>query len=102
LKKENEALKTEQQKLNKSIDLLTKAIEAGFKPVRKSVAGVEFTTRSEEISEAKPLTKSELMEKIKVKVKEPSLSKSERDLINQYVLYGTDKEKVEKLIIGGK
>jgi hypothetical protein len=42
------------------------------------------------------------MEKIKEKVKQPTLSKSERDLINQYVLYGTDKEKVEKLIIGGK
>ena len=102
LKKENDSLKKDQEHLNKSIGLLTKAIEAGFRPIRKSVAGVEFTNRAEEVSEAKILTKSELLEKIKVKVKETTLSKTDRDLINQYLLHGTDKEKVEKLIIGGK
>lgn len=86
----------------KSVELLTQAIEAGFKPVRKSVVGIEFTEKGAPQGD-KPLSKAELTDKIKEFQKQSgaSMKKTDRDLINSYLLHGVDKEKVEKMVIGG-
>lgn len=115
LRKENEGLKKasddsakEVAALKKSLEGLAAAVEKTIlKPVRKSVAGIEFVARNAEGEkpETRPLTKSELTAKIKEKFDKDmaSLSKSDREACNDFLLYNEGKEKVEKILgIGGK
>ena len=115
LRKENESLKKasedsakEVAALKKSLEGLASAVEKTIlKPVRKSVAGIEFVQRNtgSPETESKPLTKAELTVKIKEKFDKEigSLSKSDREACNDFLLRDIGKEKVEKILgIGGK
>ena len=108
LKKDNASLKDKVGELQKSLEVAVKALEIGLKPVRKSVAGIEYVKKSEADSPVvKPLEKSELQAKVgefyQDKAKVSALKKSERDAIDNFLLNGSDKEKVEQILnIGGK
>ena len=99
-KSEFSIVKKENLELKKSISKLAKAIE-NMSPVRKSVTG--SLTKSED-NGGETLTKSELTKKINEIVRKPTLSKSERQSINNFWLNGNDQEKVLEIIKshGGK
>ena len=108
LKAENVKMKAETESIKKSLDLMAKALEVGFTPKRKSVEGLEFIKKSEaDNPDAQPLSKSEIKSQINAlysdNSKVSSLSKSDRDAIDSYLLDGSGKETVEKILnLGGK
>jgi uncharacterized secreted protein with C-terminal beta-propeller domain len=109
-KEKLEGLEKSNSELRKQIELLTKAIEVGFKPQRKSVAGIEFIRKGEADQAAAKveggqnftqMSKSEITVALNEKCKDAGLTKSDRQAINDYLLYNEGREKVET-ILGGK
>jgi hypothetical protein len=88
---EIEALRKENAELKKSLEELVSKFVGIIKsqpPVRKTV---DVLKKGEEIGEQKDatsLSKSEIFAQLKTKVKDPSLSKKDRDAINQYLVGG--------------
>jgi hypothetical protein len=87
--------------LEKSLEGVTNLLESILtKPVQKSVTSmVEFMAKSD-AEKAAPvkLSKAELMKKVAEKAKQPDLKKSDRDVINRYVLSGEGLADLEKLL----
>jgi hypothetical protein len=75
---------------------LTKAIEILAKPRRKAVTDIAFIQKSEEAK--KPVSKAEIKSKLNVITRSAGLSKSERDVINDYCLFGTNENEVINII----
>lgn len=89
--------------LKKTIDGLTKVVEMMVvAPQRKSIKGISelaFLGKTESVTaEAKPLTKSEVKDKLAEKAKSPSLSKSDKDLIRSFYVGNVGVDKVEHLL----
>jgi hypothetical protein len=83
----------------KTIELMSKALEAMAKPVRKSVANisdVEYIAKSEN-TQSRPLTKSEIGQEYS-KLGAGSFTKSERETINNFYLHGTNQNEVENIL----
>lgn len=89
--KEIEALRKENAELKKSLEELVSKFVGVIKsqpPVRKTV---DVLKKGEDVGEQKDatsLSKSEIFAQLKTKVKDPSLSKKDRDAINQYLVGG--------------
>jgi hypothetical protein len=101
-----ESLEKSNSEMKSQIELLTKAIEAGFRPQRKSIEGIEYVRKSEAdqggSAEPSNLSKAEITEKVK-SLDYSKLSKNDRNMIDEFILNNDVKAKahVEKLI-GGK
>ncbi len=103
---ENQALKAEVAELKKSIDGLLKATKILSQPVRKAATTeIEFINKSEGGSnstvpaEVLNLSKAEIKDKLNTLCKtNMTLTKSERDLANRYILTGSNESEVLKLI----
>ncbi len=100
--KELEGAKKENEDLKKSVEELVGALN-GFVtkkgPTRKAVTSVEYIKKSEtEEAPKKELNKSEITAILKKKAADPSLSKSDREAINQYYLKGASLDTVKHLL----
>lgn len=98
-------LEAAQNDLKKTTEELATALNnflAKKGPVRKAITSIE-TIKKNEIESAKPtetkeLSKSEIMSKLNKAAKNPSLSKSDREAINQYCLGGNNPNAVKHLL----
>lgn len=108
VKSEMETVKAENESLKKSLQDTEKLLQSFFEslnkkaPERKAVTGVGYIAKSEESTEKNvdlsKLTKGEITGKLKV-LDYSSLSKSDRDAINDYYLNSGSVEKIKHLIL---
>lgn len=82
------------------------AMEVAFTPTRKAVTDIAFIRKSENdaggAGEVKELSKAELTEILTEKSKSPSLTKGDREAINDFILRGGSKETVLEIVKRGK
>lgn len=91
------ALEKKLEETNKTIQTMAKAFELIIsKPQRKAITSLEYVKKSSS-SETELLTDDAIKEKLK-KFKPEQLSKSEREMVNQYLIYGDHKDEIIKLI----
>jgi hypothetical protein len=110
--KSEEALKVEalEKQLAEQSDELLKLVAVVDKmttPVRKSIKGVsdlKFVSRTEgdKKSPAASLTKAEVTEKLKERIRDGKLSKSDKNLVSQYTMGIVDVNAIEHLLTGAK
>jgi len=102
IKTELEAIKKENEELKKSIEGLVAAINTFVTkkqaPARKAITNIEFVKKSEEESQEKPLTKSEIYAILAKKAKDPSTSPQDRAAINEFYLTNGSVEKIAHLL----
>jgi len=96
----DEAMEALQKTVSDQAEALTtlvKTVELVLgQPQRKAVTSVGFVPKTEDAP--KPLSKSEVTEKLVTITKSPKLSKSDRELINEYCLGNLGVEKIEHLL----
>ncbi len=99
-------LKKSQKEMEDSFSGAIKAIELIAKPTRKAVVSdVQVLAKSEEVKadSFSGLSKAELTAKLNEKVKDPSLTKSQRQQINSFILSKGEEGKQQMVeILGGK
>jgi hypothetical protein len=95
-------LKAENDALKKSLDKVVAAMGNAFKPTRKAVTNIEYISKSEQATDDKPLVKSEVIAQLNKITASPSLSKSERISINDFILTGGSQKEVKNILKGGK
>jgi len=100
-----EAVEAENANLRKSLEKVVSAMEIAFRPERKAVTSLEYIKKGEDNGvggEVKELSKSDLTAILTEKSKSPSLTKNDREAINDYILRGGSKERVLEIVKGGK
>jgi hypothetical protein len=108
LEKELKLQKDEAQLQSDALMKMVAAVDAKLStPIRKAVTGVSdlrFIQRTEtdDKGEKKPLTKSEVSEKLKSKIREGKLSKSDKDLVESYTVGAVDVTKIAHLLTDAK
>ena len=94
------ALEALQKTVNDQADALGKLVQTVEfvlgQPQRKAVTSVGFIPKTEDAPKA--LSKSEVNDKLVTITKSPKLSKSDRELINEYCLGNLSVEKIEHLL----
>lgn len=102
LKSEIESVKKENEDLKKNLESLVAAMNTFMTkkaPVRKAITDIEFIKKSEEgQNEVKPMTKSEIDTILSKKVVDPSLTRADREAINQFYLTNAGVEKIAHLL----
>lgn len=102
LKSELGAANSKYDELKKNFDavtaFLTKLVEKKVAPAPKAITSLDAITKSEGESEEKTLTKSEINEALTKKAQDPSLKKSDRDLINDFYLSGGSVKSINHLL----
>lgn len=100
-------LEKSNEEMKKSLEAAIKAVELISKPERKAVTSeVQVLGKTEsDVSSGKEsdidyssLSKSEITAELNKKVRDPNLSKSDRDIINGYLLRGEGQKEVIKLL----
>lgn len=100
--KEIEDLKKKNEELEKSLSRLALVMETVFKPERKAVTDIAFIKKSEaDNAEDKHLSKEEIRKLANEKCRDRTLSKSDREALNDYLLYGGSSDQVMKIIKSG-
>lgn len=101
--KKIEDLQKKNEELEKSLGRLAMVMETVFKPERKAVTDIAYIKKSEaEGQEDKQFSKTEIRTLANEKCKDRSLSKSDRDALNDYLLREGSSDKVIQIIKGGK
>lgn len=96
-------LEKKNQELEKSLGRLAMVMETMFKPERKAVTDIAYIRKSEaDNAEDRQLSKEEIRALANEKCKDRSLSKSDREALNDYLLRGESSDKVMKIIRGGR
>ncbi|HSV26691.1 MAG TPA: hypothetical protein VLH60_02255 [Sedimentisphaerales bacterium] len=91
-------LKAEHEQLKKSLEGVVKAMEATISaPQRKAITEIAFLDKSEGGKE-ETLTREQILPILNEKSRSASLSKTERDAINDYLLTGGSKEKIAAIV----
>ncbi len=102
LKSELESAKKENEELKKNIEGLVSAINTFVTkktaPARKAITDIEFVKKSEEGSEEKKLTKSEIDSILAKKAQDPKTSVQDRAAINSFYLTNAGVEKIAHLL----
>jgi hypothetical protein len=102
LKSEVEAQKAKVDTLQKTLDgvteFLTKLVAKTNVPQGKAVTSYDAIAKSEELSSAEPMTKSEIVGVLSKKAMDPNLSKSDRDAINNFYLNGANVTSISHLL----
>lgn len=93
LKSEIAAKDAEVAELKKSVDVMTTFITKLFEkkgaPAGKAITSLETIAKSESVQEeVKPLSKEQITSKLNQKASEPTLTKSDREAINQFYATG--------------
>jgi hypothetical protein len=96
-KAEISSLQAKNAELQKNFDAVAKFLETLNKsvPQRKSVTSIDYIQKSEE---SKELSNEQVEQVLAKKVKDSSLSKSDRDAINSYYLNGKSIETIKHLL----
>lgn len=99
-----EALTKQVEEQNTALAGLAKAFDKLTTPQRKAVTGISQLRYLQKSAEepAKPvaqLTKKEVDEKLKDKIREGKLSKSDKDLVAKYTVGAVDISKIEHLLV---
>jgi hypothetical protein len=110
LEKQIAELQKSNKEMEESLTGAIKAVEILAKPTRKAVVSdVQVLGKGEAQnqpaagSDFSGLSKAEVVQKINGKVRDPKLTKSDRDTLNRYVLSKTEEGRSEVLaILGGK
>ena len=106
LKSELDAEKTKTAELQKKVDLATefmaKLAAKKSAPQGKAITSLEVIAKGEENKEVKNFTKSEVTSILAKKAEDPSLSKSDREAINDYYLGSKDIKIVRHLLCASK
>lgn len=99
-KSEDAAKDAKIEELEKMVEGLTKAVDMVLQaPLRKAVTSVAHIAKGgEEKKDLSSLTKGEVDTKLKAKVRDPKLAKSDRDLINGYALGHVKLDKIAHLL----
>lgn len=95
-------LQDENDQLKKSLDKVIAAMGKAFQPTRKAVTDIEYIKKSESQPDEQPLTKAETVAKLNKIVTSSSLSKADRQAINDFILNDGSKEQVKTILKGGK
>lgn len=102
LKSEVAAAHTKYEDLKKNFDtvqeFLTKLVKKTAAPAPRAIESLETIAKSEIESEEKPLTKSEVHNKLLEKSADPKTSKSDRDAINRFYLTGESIQSISHLL----
>lgn len=101
LKNELENTKKENEELKKNVEGLVSAMNTFVTkraPVRKAFTNIDIVKKSEEGTEEKPLSKSEITKILTKKASDPSLSSADRTAINEFYLTNGSLEKIQHLI----
>ncbi len=97
--KEVEELKKSQEKTEASLSQLTSAFKMYLeKPERKAVTSIAAIDKPGTQVEAPKLSKSEVMDKLKVITQEADLKKSDREMINAYCVGSIGVDKIAHLL----
>lgn len=94
-KAKNEKLTQEMNQVEKFVEKLLANKPA---PAAKAFTSLDIIQKSEVSKEEKTLSKSEVTEILNRKAQDPSLSKSDRELINQYCLMGGSTQIISHLL----
>ena len=100
-KSEIAALKAERDGLKKNLDVITEWLKGQASkaaPQSKAITRLDSITKSEETKEVATLSKTEITTILTKKSSEPSLSKSDRELINAYYLDGASLTSISHLL----
>lgn len=105
LKSELDASKAKSEELKKNFDavseFVTKLMTKKVAPAGKAITNAGSLAKSESTAEEKTLSKSEVNSILIKKTAEPSLKKSDRDLINAYYLNGASINTISHLLKSG-
>jgi len=97
-------LKKSNDDLKKTVDLVTQVLSKLGKraPQAKAITEIGFIKKSEDGTEEKPaFSKAEVTAALNRKAQDPSLSKADREKINQFCLAGAPVESVKHLLDAG-
>jgi hypothetical protein len=94
----SKAEKAELETLREQVKLQEKLFDLLNAPARKAVTAVDFVAKSEEKADKRVLSKSEVASKLKTVTADAKLSKSDRELVNGYVLGTVSIDKIEHLL----
>jgi hypothetical protein len=92
LQKANEELSARIESL---IGITTALVE---KPIRKAVTGLDYVAKPVDAPASKNLSKTEVTKRLTEKASDPKLSKSDRELINNFYDHKVGLEKIEHLL----
>lgn len=99
LSKAEEAKNQKIAELQAQVSGLAKAVELLVStPQRKAVTSIAYLGKTEATAEAPTLSKSEIIEKLNEKAKDPKLSKNDRSLINKFCVNKADVKSIEHLL----
>jgi len=100
LKSELETTKAQNEELKKNLDgikeFLTKLVKTV--PQGKAITSLDVVAKSETAQEPKELSKSEISQKLSQKAADPTLTKSDREAINNYYLNGANLNTISHLL----
>lgn len=94
--KEIEELKKKNAEQEQTLATLSKAIELLAQPKRKSIANIEYVKKSE--VQEKPVSKTEIKQKLNEITKSSALTKSERAKIDEYCLFGKNEQEIVNIV----
>jgi hypothetical protein len=94
----SKAEKAELDSLREQVKLQERLFDLLNAPARKAVTAVDFVAKSEEKAEKRVLSKSEVAAKLKTVTADAKLAKSDRELVNGYVLGTVSIDKIEHLL----
>jgi len=92
--------KAQVEQLSQQFQVLARAVELLAQPQRKAITGINqgFLAKTEESTNKPAMTKDQVLAKLKNRVSDPSLSKSDRNLINKYSVGSIDVSQIEHLL----
>ena len=105
LKKANEELKKASEETKKNLDAVVEALKTRFvkkqsAPKQKAITELSALTKSEKTgTESNELSRTEVKKILSEKAKEPTLKKSDRDLINAYCYEKVGVDKIKHLLV---
>lgn len=104
LKKVNEELKKASEENQKNLNAVVEALKSRFVkkqtvPKQKAITELSALTKSEKSSETSELSRTEVKKILTEKAKEPTLKKSDRELINAYCYEKVGVDKIKHLLV---
>jgi len=101
-KSEAEASKAKVEALQKTLDgvseFLTKLVSKTNVPKGKAVTSYDAIAKSEDVQSEQPMSKAEITATLAKKAADPTLSKADRDAINEFYWNGADLTRISHLL----
>ena len=99
LKEKDDTIQAMEEKFGKAVEGITTFIQTRTGVgLRKSISGISFDKKPGDEPELAPMAKSEVVKKLNELTASPSLKKSDRELINKYLISGTPQSTIAHLL----